>query len=140
MWLPAWAVELLARLPDSRLTTASTSDGMSPCVRVAGGEVELFSSGPLVCEAVVMLFVADVGELLVWDAVVCDVVPVAAGVERGWLLLDKVAATCCTMVEISSVVNGRVSFPEVLLSAGAGGDASILLALLRRVYGRLEAA
>ena len=101
-------------------------------VRIAGDAIELFSSGPLVCEAVVVLSLAAVVELAECDAVVAVIVLVAAEVGGEWLSLDSIAATCCTIVAISSVINGRVSFP--------GGFAAGALGWLCRVYGRLEVA
>ena len=105
---------------DNRLTTASTSDGISLCVRTAGGGLELSSSGPLVCEAVVVLVVAG------------------AGGGGGWFSLEIAAATCCTMAEISSVVSGRVSVLGVVFSAGKRAPG--LSRWLRRVDGHPEVA
>ena len=107
---------------DNRLTTASTSDGISLCVRTEVGGLELSSSGPLVCEAVVVLVVAG------------------AGGGGGWFSLEIAAATCCTKAEISSVVSGRVHVSVLGVVFSAGERAPGLSRWLRRVDGRPEVA
>ena len=87
---------------------------------MTGDDVELISSEPLKCKAVV-LFMEAAAELLMCNTVVTVVRLIAAGRGGGWLSLDNVMATCCTMLAISSVINECGSFPGEFLSAAADG-------------------
>ena len=101
---------------------------------MAGDDVELVSSEPLGFDSVVLL-VEAAAELLMSDTVVAVVGLVAAGGGGRWLSLDNVAATCCTMLVISSVVNERVSFPGELLSAVTGVSRWVLTGKTHRHCG-----
>ena len=94
----------------------STSDEISSWVRIAGNEVELSSLGPLMCKAVVVLFVTAAAELPECNAVVTVILLVAAEVGGEWLSLDNVVATCCMIVAISSGMSPlRRSFDQLQL-------------------------